>query len=670
MAEAQFGSNVDPLLPTNERYAQFKKQQAQAMQQHQAYSQQLEQKQQVVQQRKGDLDIAAKLLQILDSRVPKPARQFLSKELAQHVGADPKSEQVKGVTQMLTGLDPDSLQGLRSTFASQLDKAPPGEITNTVHGILTGQVPMSDFIQQVGAGGGAAGEEQQQPQVAGQVIRNKDQVPTTGWDASTEPTGGGEAPAPEPITSTENIGEVGPMNGGAQPAPFQSGAPGEISSFEGQRTIPPAEQQASPTIVGALGLDSKQSYRNKDLMQGGFRVPFDAKEQDKLAEDVNNRTAGLAATVHDASKMVDIFEGHPETLGTVGGVASTIQGIVQQTQGALNLINPAIQDQTDPYSGEVQSLSKQVGEKIAKLHSIDVTANNAAQLQSMALGLAYKMAIANDIPGNRLTNVIIEQNLRQIGSSNSPQQFKSVLANTLDSTTREMNDIMRRKIGVSGTDVMVRQMTDADLQGAVQRVQKDTELLKNDPNNVHLIPREMRQSMLDELIRRKTGESKSPTITPSSPTLEEERKTLGGAEMQKKQRELDKSDQTLRLEQERMDMARQTQERADTREERVTKSQEAGARLAREQFEFSRAEHEKDNAFQREQFEYRKSQDRKAEDERRSAKIAAAFQHFGAAIAGRSGGGGSVGVPSLGGGQDVSAFRMAPPPQRVPPRVK
>ncbi len=119
-----------------------------------------------------------------------------------------------------------------------------------------------------------------------------------------------------------------------------------------------------------------------------------------------------------------------------------------------------------------------------------------------------------------------------------------------------------------------------------------------------------------------------------------------------------------------MDLQRGAQERADVREERVTKSQEASAKLSREQFDYSRQEHERDNAFQREQFEYRKGQDRKAEDKARSDKIAAAFQHFGAAIAGSRGGGGSVGVPSLGGGQDVSAFRMAPPPQRVPPRVK
>lgn len=660
MAEPQFGSDVQPLLPTNERYAQFKQAQAKAMQQHKAYAAELEQRQQTVQTRQGDLDIAGRLMKVLDSRLPKPARQFLAQELTKHVGADPKSEQAKGVANMLTSLDPDSLQGLRTGLAQNLEHAQPGQIAETVNGILTGKVPMDSFIGQVGSammqpeGGDAVGGGSGQDQLGGGESQDTLQQP-----------GGGE-----PITSTTNVGEVGPMNGGPSPAPFQQGAAGQISSFEGQRTIPPAEQQASSTIVGALGLDSKQSFRNKDLIQSGFRVPFDPKDQDKVAEEVNTRTSGLSATLHDATKMADIFEGHPETLGTVGGAASTIQSVLQQAQGAINLVKPMVKDETDPYSSEVQTLSNAAAKQIGKIHGLDVTANNAAQLQSMALGLAYKMAIANDIPGNRLTNVILEQNLRQIGASSSPQQFKAVLANTLDSTTREMNDAIQRKVGVKGTDIMVRQMSDADLNTMVQRVSKDNDATTKDANDVHLIPQDMRQSMLDEMIRRKTGESKTPQITPSSPTLDEERQTLGGAEMKAKQSKLDQTDQTMRLEQERMDMQKQSQERANVREDRVAGAQEQSAKLAREQFDFSRAEHEKDNAFQREQFEYRKGQDRKAEDNARSAKIAAAFQHFGAAISGGRGGGGSVGVPSLGGGQDVSAFRMAPPPQRTPPRVK
>jgi hypothetical protein len=648
----QFGSNVEPLLPRNERYAQFKAQQDKVMQQHMAYSKQLEDRQAQVNQRKGDLDIAGRMMKILDSRVPKPARQFLATELAKHVGVDPKSDQVKNVNQMLTSLDPDSLAGLRSTFAGQLQSSSPGQITDTVSGVLSGKVSMDSFIGQVSQAqqqvvSGDAGSDQLSGGAAGDTLAAEPDVKSQDKLTQDQPTA---APAAVP------------------PAPFQPGAPGEISSLEGQRTTHPIEQPASPNIVGALGLDTRLDYRNKDLTHGGFKIPLDLASQDKLAEELNTRTTGISATVNEASKMVDIFENHPETLGTVGQGVSTIQSIIQQVKGALNVINPMIKDDTDPYSMEVQSLAAETGKQLAKIHSIDVTATNAAQLQSMALGLAYKMAIANDIPGNRLTNVIIEQNLRQIGQSASPQQFKAVLANTLESTTREFNESVRRKTGVNGTDIMARQLSQPDLEAMATRVETDTNSMRTDPNGIYLIPEAMRRSLLQEALRRKTGQSAAPEVTPSSPTIQEEQRTLGGAEMQRKSKEIQKQDQDLRIQQQREDRAVRTETRQDTREERVTATGEASAKLAREQFDYSKAEHERDNAFQREKFDYAKQQDRVQMDLHRQEKIAAAFRSFGAAISGSHGGGGSVGVPNLGGGQDVSAFRMNPAPQRVPPR--
>src|SRR3989304_1633411 len=398
----QFGSSVAPMLPQDDRYAQFKKQQAAVMQQHKAYSADLEKKQQGVAKRQGDLDIAGRLFKILDSRISKPARQFLSKELAQHVGADPKSEQFRGVSTMLTGLDPDTLQSLKSSFATSLDGASPGQITDTIKGIMTGQVSMNDFLDQVGSATMHTSQG-----VSGNA--GTDQLAGGPGEDMLAPGSGSGAPAP------------------TLPEPFQAGASGNVSSLEGQRTINPADQPASPSITSALGLDSRTLYRNKDLIQGGFKIPFDAKDQDKIATEINTRSTGISATMSEAAKLVDLFEGKPEVLGAVGSGVRTLQSTIQQIQGLMNVINPALQDVSTPYDASIQKLTREVGTQLAKSHSIDVTASNAAQIDSMTLGLAYRMAIANDIPGNRLTNVILEQNLRQLGSSSSPQQFKSVL---------------------------------------------------------------------------------------------------------------------------------------------------------------------------------------------------------------------------------------------------
>lgn len=672
----QFGGDTGPILPQSERYEQFKKQQASVLQQHQQYSAQLEQKQQQVDARKGDLDIAGRLMKVLDSKLPKSARQFLSKELAQHVGADPKSQQYKDVSTMLMGLDPDSLQGLRSGFAANLDSTAPGEISKTVEGIMTGKIPMDQFIGQVGpmmqTGSGEEATQEGTTQTAGDGAID----PSEGSTA--QPMGGAAeiatgGSAPSETTSAAPSASV--------PQPFQAGEPGNIRSLEGQRTVSPVDAPASPTIVGALGLDSKQIYRNRDLMQGGYTLPYDPKEQDKIATEINTRSTGLSATYSEAMKMADIFEDHPETLGTVGLGVRTLQSTIQQVQGVLHVIGAT--DETNAYLPETQKLARSVGTKLAKIHNIEVTAGNAAQLDSMALSLAYKMAIANDIPGNRLTNVILDQNLRQIGQSSSPQQFKAVLSSTLQATTREFNESIQRSVGANGTDILVRKMSQADLDAMATRAERDSKT--NDGND--LLPEDFRRSLLNEAIRRQQGGGASP-ITPSSPTIDEEQQTLGGLETQSKTRSLASKDQDMQIAREREERAKGAETRADTREERLTSAQEKAQKLEQEKFAYSQAEHEKDNlraeeanrfsreehardnAFAREQFDYRKSQDQKAEDKARGDKIAAAFQHFGAAIAGSvRGGGGGGGVPSLGGGQDVSAFRMTPPPQRTPPRV-
>ena len=81
--------------------------------------------------------------------------------------------------------------------------------------------------------------------------------------------------------------------------------------------------------------------------------------------------------------------------------------------------------------------------------------------------------------------------------------------------------------------------------------------------------------------------------------------------------------------------------------------------MAKEQVEFNRQK-------------YADAQARQAQQDAKHAheKIAAAFQRIGAMVAGsRSGGSAGGQVGGFGGEQDSSAFRMAPTPQRTPPRV-
>jgi hypothetical protein len=245
------------------------------------------------------------------------------------------------------------------------------------------------------------------------------------------------------------------------------------------------------------------------------------------------------------------------------------------------------------------------------------------------------MAIANDIPGNRLTNAIINQNLIQIGNSASPEQFKAVITDTLGRTTREFDETIRRTVGVSGLGIVARQLTDADI-GSMAK-------------SADILPVDFAIALRDEAVRRQSGGA-TTQVQPSRPTLQEEEKTLGTLETQRKQREISAQQQSQQIQLLQEQRAQESAQRANIREDRMTQAQERSAKL------------------QREEFEYRKAQDIKAENRHQQDKIAAAFRSFGEAIAGSIRGGGGGGSYSAGPGQDVNAFRITPAPQRIPPR--
>lgn len=601
---------VGATLPTPGDMKRLQDKRAVVLQKHQQYSDMLKQKQHQVDQRKGDLDLAGRLFKVLDSRVPKPARQFLTREIAQHVGVDPKSENFRGVQQVLTSLDPDSLQAMKSSLAGQLKDIPPGEVTQLVKGVMTGELGLNDLLDRIGTDQlqGAAGQDTLQ---------------------------GGETSVERMPPKEDRLEDTAP----AVAEPFGQG-PAAVQSFEGQRTVPEGAKQVAPTLVGALGLDSRTRLRNNDLTAAGFRIPLDEKRQEELATSITTRSTGLSGTLNEAAIITDLFSGRPERLGPVGTLVRGVQSTVRQVEGLLNLVKPGAVNESNPDDAYTQGLARRVGQRLAKLHNLDVDAEASARIQSAILGLAYRMALARDIPGNRLTNAVINQHLAQLGESGSPEQFKAVLSDTLTSLTREFDENMRRTVGVSGLKIMAGQLTNDDIIRMTQ------------PGSIDVLPRDFAQTLLEEAKARKAGTPSTGGVQPQSPTLEEEERTLGQLEVQKKTREIERAEQLSEIDASQEARAARTEERALAREDRLAEASIRSGELAREKFQ------------------YEKEQDVKLADERRNKEIGDAFLAFGNAIAGsfsRSGGGGGS-IPSLGGQQDTSAFRITPAPQRTPPR--
>jgi hypothetical protein len=567
-----FNSDLSIGMPPQaiDEYRKLKQVQAKRFQQHQQVAQQLQERQAQLNIRKGDMNVATRLMKVLDSRIPSSSRKVMMNELARSIGVDPKGDRYREVSQMMLGLDPDSMGSMRQTFASQLSNAQPGQIVELTRGVLRGDVEitaMADLLQQT--------------------------------------QGEAEATAP--------------------PQPFQPG-PGSVRSFEGQRTIPAGSEQASPQLVQALGLP-KKSYRNQDLVDQGFTIPLDRKAQRELAESISTRSTGVSRTITEAAAMVSLFEGRPEVLGPAGGIARLFDSTVSQLQGFLNLADGGL-------NSETRQLARDTASSVGRLFETGGAAQDAARIESMVLGLAYRMAIARDIPGNRLTNAIIQQHLRQIGSSSSPGQFKAVLSDTVGSVLREFDETMRRQVGVSGFDIVTKQLSDDDIEQMA---------------NTDILPTEFYQSLLTEGKARNEGGR--PDVEPSSPTIQEEQETLGKAELERRRTEIETERAKTELAYEGAERAERAETRAIEREERMLRNQEI------------------DNQLQRERFEFQKQQALKAEQRSESDRIAKAFQQFGAAIAGRFRGArvGGGGI-SMGPGQDVRAFQIAPAPQRIPPR--
>jgi hypothetical protein len=610
---ADYGPNTFSTSDIVDEYQKFRDQQNAALQQHQQYAQSIQSAQDQANQKATDLNIADRLYKIFDPNVARSARQYLLQETAQYVGVDPKSPRFKALSQMVMGLDPDTMQSMKTMFADQLQSANPGQVKQMIQGIMNGTIPVNDVVGQIA-----------------KIQRSGPPMPERA------PTHGTETPP----TQTENIGEVGPSGIQRPPeaaTPFQSGGSAPTLSFQGNRVVPPQYQQASPQLIGALGLDSTVQYRNQDLISHGFRIPFDAQSQEKLAQTINTQSTGITSTISEAGILNSLITGHPEVLGTVGNAASYIQSAVRQVQGALQLINPELKDESTPFSPELQKLSKDVGDQLMRANSIQATAENASRVQAIVLGLAYKMALAEGIPGNRLTNVIIQQHLRQIGHSASPEQFKAVLKDTISSTLRTFDEDMRRTVGTSGYNIVARQLSDADINQMAQ--------------NAEMLPKPLAMSIRDEAVRRSEGRN-NQSFAPMHPTIQEEQSTLGRLETQGKQQDIAAKTQSIELAQSRENRAGREEKRQEAAQGRIERFQQENLDLAKQKFNW----------------EKQKYQEQKSAAEQ--AKIGKALQAFGNAIA-HSVHGVSIGGGGGGGGgeQNAGAFRLNPTPQRARPGI-
>lgn len=522
-----------------------------------------QQRQQQAQQRGGDLELSRKVMRALDERVPKKVREKLFKEVVRELGIDPKSEQAKDISGILTSLEETELEGVRKQFLERVKQAGPGQVREFVGSVLKGETSV------------------------GQVFGGETNAGTASPESMTR-----RIPRPK------DVGD-----------------------------LPPREQQASPVLVKALGLDHKQAWRSSDLMKQGFAVPLDRAEQRKLGEEVSTRGSAVTGFVTDAARIMEIFRGRPEVLGFMGGANRFVDQVAEQVQGFFRQVTPGIEINVDRNSPRITRATNQAAQNIRDIFGVEESAVSSAQLESATLALAFRMLQTRGIEGNRITTSMLERNLSELGQSQSEDQFRAALSDSIRRTYGEYSREMSNRLGKKGFSPDLSNLSRDDMV-----------FLRNNPEAV---PQKMVPKLVEEIKVRNSEieagsgdeadlrEAQQPD--PSGPTLEEEDQFLRERQTEQQALERERAER-------KMEMREEAAARAERAEQRV--------------IEGVKRDINAENA---------------AGLKGAFTEIAKAFDSN-ARTSLRSVGGGSNAAAIAGRRQDPGAFQIDPAPRRTPPR--
>lgn len=440
--------------------------------------------------------LGQRLLQVLDPRLPKPARQFLYRELVSSVGIDPKGDRAKQLGQMLTSLDPQSLEGIRRGITEQITSNPSG-VPDLVRGVVSGQVPIDRVISGLTAGAGArpgaAGGGAEVPPSGG--------PPPSGDGAVTRPSGimglgGPGAEAPPPGAPGRGGGLAGLMTRGLETTLGQTAdttrtrAPGRTGQTvsgrrdEGPNTIPPTSpptadivpearnvppilREIHPDLAAMLGLDPAERYRNIDVIRGGHRnIPTDPEGQSRMAQEFRPLRDGVVNSIVMGNQLVELFHGRPETLNiNLGRVprlgeislpnpASVITQVRDFSSGISRLFGgQGFSETTEEGQRRILDASRSIADRVVAANpSLQDVANANAQIQSLLINMAFAMAASKGQTGRFLSDRDVELQLQELGRTSSPTQFESVVNGVM---SRIYEQYRVRTRSATGGDVSV-----------------------------------------------------------------------------------------------------------------------------------------------------------------------------------------------------------------------
>lgn len=437
--------------------------------------QERQQQAQGLQARQADIQLGERLMQVLDPRLPRQARQFLFKELSRQIGIDPKGERSRELGSMLTGMEPEVLEGLRRNIADRVQSAQPGEVMQLTRGVFTGQVPITQLMSGQGQ---AQGQAQAQPAEAGPAAAAGNFPPGmmrlggpgAGMAGALAAAGQG-AGAENMVTRTQTgpIGStVGPMREGPQRMPEQAAPTTETPPMA--QHMPPLLREPAPELVSVLGLDPSVRYRNRDLYRAGFRnIPSTEAEQQKLAQEMHSLQGGLVNTLVMGNHLAALVDGRPEVLNmNIGRVpwigdfiapnpasmwaqlTSTMEGMAKNA-GWRGIEEGITTERGAELQRQAQDITRRwFGNRPAEERAATQDAANVnAQMNSLLINMAFAMAAAKGQTGRFLSDRDVELQLQELGRTANPEQFVTTLRANMQRMYDQYNVNVANRIGAT-----------------------------------------------------------------------------------------------------------------------------------------------------------------------------------------------------------------------------
>lgn len=650
------------------------------------YFQQQEQQRGMLAARGEDLRLAQLMSRALDPAMPKGFRQLGLKQVSQMLGIDPRGDRAKEMINTISGLDPQSLEGLRRGVVTATNEAEPGEVSQTVRGVLTGQVPPDQLLQMAQAA--------IQPPVQQEQLPQESPVGPPSMLGGPRAAGGlTGADAGSTVTEVQAPGQgagpgspLPPRDQGPARMPLQAAPTSEVPRYD-ERAISPRMREIEPDVASILGLDLNQPYRLIDVARAGWdRIPPSTDARERMMTEIKGNQAGVVDTITMASQLASLVRGRPEALNAfsirppwggdpitlnVPSVANQINDFVRGLGTLGGITMPTARELSEITSAmEADPKTRAMGSKIAGniqrwMTESGVRVEDAAELNARINGLmvplAFAMAAAKGQTGRFLSDRDVALQLQELGNSASPGQFEASIRDMVGRIWHQYNSRMRVQ---TGAEIPIAHVIPAENAQIIS----DGGIAPGSLLSAMGITSAAAQPTARRVQTQPVGRAPPPTAGPGFSL------NIGGESTEMPPGPVPGVARPAAPTQAAAPAPAPLNYNPSTRRrtlERITptiEGEEAGALKRQEQNAAAQLEQRSEGRRRLEIAESQEARAQRQESEQRRARIQQAFASIGAALRGAisGGGGGSVGGGG-GGDQDPAAFRISPPPQRRPP---